>query len=69
MLGDKFIEMICASIIYDRFLFGITLGTIVFLFKVDNQANLPNWLPITLLNVTYKIVAKAKQIRLQIKAF
>jgi hypothetical protein len=43
----------------------VTEGLISLLHKGGGRTTLNNWRPITLLNVTYKIFAKALQIRLQ----
>lgn len=43
----------------------MTNGLITLLQKDGNQEHLANWQPITLLNSSYKIFAKALQIRLQ----
>jgi len=44
---------------------GMTLGIIALNFKAGDRIDLTNWRPITLLNVSYKIIVKALQIRLQ----
>jgi len=51
--------MVESSIIQGHLLAEMTLGVIALLFKSGDQANLSNWHPITLLNVSYKIVTKA----------
>jgi hypothetical protein len=43
----------------------VTKGLIAFLHKGGARIKLTNWQPITLLNVSYKIFAKALQLRLQ----
>jgi len=43
----------------------MTSGTIALLFKLGDKVDLENWRPITLLNTSHKMVAKALQIRLQ----
>lgn len=43
----------------------INKGLIVLLHKGGPKDDLGNWLPITLLNVAYKIIAKALQKRLE----
>jgi len=43
----------------------MTSGVITIIFKEGERANLSNWRPITLLNVSYKILAKTLQLRLQ----
>jgi hypothetical protein len=44
---------------------GITSGLISLLHKGGERGKLTNWRPITLLNVAYKLYAKALQLRLQ----
>jgi hypothetical protein len=41
-------------------------GLITLLHKGGNRKNLGNWRPITLLNIAYKILAKALQHKLQL---
>jgi hypothetical protein len=43
----------------------VTERLIELLYKGSNHNSLNNWCPITLLNVSYKLIAKAIQIRLQ----
>jgi len=65
MLNEDFYHMVQHSITHGHFPPRMTLGTIVLLFKTSIHVDLSNWCPITLLNVTYKIIAKASQIKLQ----
>lgn len=65
ILGDDFYEMVNVSIQGGHLPPGMTSGSIVLLFKNGDRADLANWHPITLLNASYKIVAKSLQIRLQ----
>jgi hypothetical protein len=44
---------------------GVNEGLITMLFKIGDKENFNNRQPITLLNVSYKIFAKAFQMRLQ----
>jgi len=44
---------------------GVNEGLITMLFNIGDKENFNNWPPITLLNVSYKIFAKALQMRLQ----
>lgn len=44
---------------------GVTQRLITLLHKADDKENLGNWRPITLLNTSNKIIAKALQKRLQ----
>jgi hypothetical protein len=43
----------------------MTQGLIALLHKGGDRLKLTNWHPITLLNISYKILAKALQLRLQ----
>jgi len=65
LIGDEFFDMVRHSIEQGKLPPGMTSRTITLLFKTGDKADLANWRPITLLNVSYKIVAKALQIRLQ----
>jgi len=65
LIGDDYYEMVRSSICQGRLPSSMTSGTIALLFKAGDRANLANWRPITLLNSSYKIVAKALQIWLQ----
>ena len=44
---------------------GLNKGLIALLFKSGDREDLSNWRPISLLNTSYKIMAKALQRRLQ----
>jgi hypothetical protein len=44
---------------------GMAQGLIMLIYKNREQNNLRNWRPITLLNVTYKILSKALQLCLK----
>ena len=57
--------MINESIREGRLPPSVTQGMIVLLHKGGNRQALTNWRPITLLNLGYKIYAKALQLRLQ----
>jgi hypothetical protein len=57
--------MIEATIKDGGFPNGVNKGLITMLFKARDKENLGNWLPITLLNASYKIFAKVLQMRLQ----
>ena len=65
MLGAEFTDMINTSIYEGRLPPGINQGMIVLLHKGGDRQALTNWRPITLLNLGYKIFAKALQLRLQ----
>lgn len=64
-IGEDFSRMIRDAISVGRFPKGVTKGLITLLPKSGDLKLLNNWRPITLLNVSYKIFAKALQIRLQ----
>ena len=65
LLGAEFTSMVNASIHEGRLPLGVTQGMIVLLHKGGDRQALTNWRPITLLNLGYKIYAKALQLRLQ----
>ena len=65
LIGPDFHLMIQDSIITGRFPHGVTRGLITLIPKSGDLKFLNNWRPITLLNVGYKIYAKALQMRLQ----
>lgn len=64
-IGEDFYKMIRNAVSTGRFLSGVTKGLITLIPKSGDLKLLNNWRPITLLNVSYKIYAKALQIRLQ----
>lgn len=51
--------MITQAVAQQRLAHGVTRGLISMLHKDDAQGRLTNWQPITLLNVAYKLFAKA----------
>jgi len=65
LIGDDYTAMLQSSIALGRFPSGMTSGVITLLFKEGDRANLANWQPITLLNVSYKILTKTLQLQLQ----
>ena len=65
IIGAEFTNMINASVQEGRLPPGVTQGMIVLLHKGGDRQALTNWRPITLLNMGYKIYAKALQLRLQ----
>jgi len=65
LIGDDYTIMLQSSIAQVRFPSGMTFGVIALLIKEGDHANLANWHPITLLNVSYKILTKTLQLRLQ----
>lgn len=64
-IGPEFLVMIQKALEKGQFPNGVTEGLIALLFKNGRRQSLNNWRPITLLNATYKIYAKALQLRLQ----
>lgn len=64
LLRDDFTKMVQDSVAQGRFPAGVTLGTIILLYKIGDHADLSSWRLMTLLNASYKIVAKALQIRI-----
>jgi len=58
LIGDDYTDMIQTSIAQGQFPTGMTSEVIALLFKKGDCANLANWRLITLLNVSYKILAK-----------
>lgn len=65
LISNEYIAMLQTSIIKGRFPQGMTFGLITLVFKDGDRANLSNWYLITFLNVSYKILAKTLQVRLQ----
>lgn len=57
--------MINDSIAIGKLPNGVTTGMIALLHKGGHRESLNNWRPISLLNLGYKIYAKAIQLRLQ----
>lgn len=57
--------MISSSISLGQFPPGVTCGVLALLHKGGTRSLLTNWRPIALLNVAYKLFAKALQLRLQ----
>lgn len=60
-----FLRMITDSVQRGQLPAGVTHGMIALLHKGGSRQNLTNWRPITLLDMGYKIFAKALQLRLQ----
>jgi hypothetical protein len=65
LLGEDYLQMINSSLQSGRFPPGVTQGMLALLHKGGIRQMLTNWRPITLLNISYKIYAKALQMRLQ----
>jgi hypothetical protein len=64
-IGPEFIEMVNQLMMRGQLPHGMNKGLIVLLFKGGDKELLTNWRPVTLINVAYKIVAKALQKRIQ----
>lgn len=64
-MGVDFTTMVNRSLTRGWYPWGVTWGLTALLFKEGHRLRLTNWRPITLLNTTYKIFAKALQRRLQ----
>ena len=65
LIGTDFTNMIQKSIQQGTLPPGVNRGLIALLHKGGDREELANWRPISLLNVAYKIMAKALQKRLQ----
>jgi exonuclease III len=65
LIGKEYLQMVLASVRNQEFPPGVTSGMIALLHKGGERKTLTNWRPITLLNLSYKIFAKALQLRLQ----
>jgi len=65
LIGSDFFNMIQESISNSALPTGMNRGTIALLYKGVVRDELGNWRLISLLNVGYKILAKALQCRLQ----
>ena len=65
LIEEEYLQMIRDGISKGELPFGVTQGTIALLYKGGIRQALTNWRPITLLNISYKIYAKALQLRLQ----
>ena len=61
-IGEDFHRMITESVAQGRLPAGVTHGMITLLHKGGTRQALTNWRPITLLNMGYKIYAKALQL-------
>lgn len=64
-IGPEYHKMLYDAISCSSFPKGVNEGLIVLLHKGGARDSLNNWRPITLLNVSYKLFAKALQKRLQ----
>lgn len=59
LMMDDYMKMINESLATERFPSGVTCGVLTLLHKGGRRSHLSNWRPIALLNVAYKIYAKA----------
>jgi hypothetical protein len=66
LIGLEYHQMVCESVAKGCFPSGVTEGMIALLHKGSERKFPTNWRPITLLNLSYKIYAKALQLRLQL---
>lgn len=64
-MRTDYMAMLTASLTAEEFPNGVTCGVLALLHKGGSRSRLTNWRPIALLNVAYKIYAKALQLRLQ----
>lgn len=64
VIGDDYTSMLQDSISHKHLPQGMTSGVIALIFKKGDRDNLFNYRPITLLNISYKTLAKTLQIRL-----
>jgi hypothetical protein len=64
-IGPDYHNMILQAVAGSSLTNGVMEGLIILLSKSGIRESLNNWRPITLLNVSYKILAKALQMRLQ----
>lgn len=65
IIGDYYWHMVTTSIAKGQLPMSVTKGMIALLDKGGEHTKLTNWRPIMLLNLSYKIYAKALQLRLQ----
>ena len=64
LIDTDFLKMITESVAKGRLPAQVTHGMIAFLYKGGARQALTNWRPISMLNMGYKIYAKALQLRL-----
>lgn len=65
LMRMDYMAMLTDSLTAGRFPNGVTCGVLALLYRGGNRSLLTNWKPIALLNVAYKIYAKALHLRLQ----
>jgi hypothetical protein len=64
LINNDYLSMLCAGYQSGRLHPRMTQGLISLLHKGGDRLKLTNWRPITLLNISYKVLAKALQLRL-----
>ena len=64
VIGSEYCDMLQTAVSHNALPIGVTEGFII-LYKGGPCSFLNNWSPITLLNVSYKLFAKALHVRLQ----
>lgn len=65
LIGRNFKAMLRDAVIAGDLFRGMKQGLMILLPKDGDLELLPNWRPITLLNISYKIFAKVLEIRFQ----
>lgn len=65
LIGNDYLKMISDAISNNRLPPGMNYGVLSLIHKGNSRSKLPNWRPIALLNVSYKLFAKVLQLRLQ----
>jgi hypothetical protein len=65
LIKEDYLIMVHEAVRQGKFPSGVTRGIISLLHKSREHGKLTNWRPITMLNVAYKLYAKALQLRLQ----
>lgn len=64
LIGQGFLTMVQESLFSDSLPSSVTTSIKILLHKGDEKELIDNWRPITLLNSSYKIIAKTLQFRL-----
>ena len=65
LISKDYLAMLSLGYQSRRLYSGMTQGLILLLYKGGDRLKLTNWRPINLLNISYKVLAKALQMRLQ----
>lgn len=66
VIQNDYLDMVNRAVVDKRFPPGVTRGLISLLHKANSRSQLTNWRPITLLNIAYKLFAKALQMRVHL---